>query len=174
MGDSFHFIRARYGKSGEWELPQVQGSGRCFELRVHLRLGVGTVWRGIDASGGWSRLPSLGETQCRRLAWPYGGVRQLGRVRGQAQGRHVRGSDGTGGTRSGQTRWIRHPLRITTPGRLGMLLGGALRGRSPRTREGRIGPTAQMSEDREKVGVHLSCGGELAKTEEFRLLLAAG
>ena len=27
-------------------------------------------------------------------------------------------------------------------------LGGALRGRSPRTREGRIGPTAQKSEER--------------------------
>ena len=25
-----------------------------------------------------------------------------------------------------------------------MLLGGALRGRSPRTREGRLGPTAQL------------------------------
>ncbi len=31
-----------------------------------------------------------------------------------------------------------------------MLLEGALRGRSPRTREGRIGPTAQKSEERVK------------------------
>ena len=110
---------------------------------VHPRFGVGTVWRGIRASGGWRCLPSLGETQCGRQAWPYGGVRQLGRVRGQAQGRHVRGSDGAGVTWSGWTPSIRHLLRITTPGRLGMLLGGALRGRSPRTREGRLGPTAQ-------------------------------
>ena len=109
--------------------------------------GVGTVWRGIGASGGWRCLPSLGETQYRRQAWQYGGVRQLGRVRGQAHGRHVRGSDGTGGTRSGWTRWIRHLLRISTPGRRRMLLGGALRGRSPRTREGRLGPTARNCSD---------------------------
>ena len=50
---------------------------------------------------------------------------------------------GTGGTWSGWTPSIGHRLRISTPGRRGMLLGGALRGRSPRTREGRIGPTAQ-------------------------------
>ena len=31
-----------------------------------------------------------------------------------------------------------------------MLLEGALRGRSPRTREGRIGPTAQKREERVK------------------------
>ena len=36
------------------------------------------------------------------------------------------------------------PVTIETPGRRGMFLGGALRGRSPRTREGRIGPTAQL------------------------------
>ena len=118
------------------------------EIWVHPRLGVGTVWRGISATGGWSRLPSLGETQCRSQVWPYGGVRQLGRVRGQAHGRHVRGSDGTGGTWSGWTPSIRHLLRISTPGRRGMLLGGTLRGRSPRTREGRIGPTAQMRGER--------------------------
>ena len=34
----------------------------------------------------------------------------------------------------------RHPV--------GEALGGALRGRSPRTREGRIGPTAQMRGER--------------------------
>jgi len=36
---------------------------------------------------------------------------------GQAQGRHVRGPDGTGGTWSGWTRSIRHLVRISTPGR---------------------------------------------------------
>ena len=55
---------------------------------VQPSFGVGTVRRGISASGGWRCLPSFGETQCRRLAWRYGGVRQLGRVRGQAHGRH--------------------------------------------------------------------------------------
>ena len=71
--------------------------------RVHPRFGVGTVWREISASGGWNCLPSCGEPQCWRQAWPYGGVRQLGRVRGQAQGRHLRRSEGTGWTWSGQT-----------------------------------------------------------------------
>ncbi len=107
-------------------------------------IGVGTVWRGIGASGGWRCLPSLGETQCRRKAWPYGGVRQLGRVRGQAQGRHIWESDGTGGTWSGWTRSNRHPFEYRHPvDEAWPGLGGALRGRSPRTREGRIGPTAQ-------------------------------
>ncbi len=85
--------------------------------RVHCRFGVGTVWRGISACFGWNRLSSLGERQCKGQAWPYGGVRQLGRVRGRAQGRHVRGSDGTGGTRSGWTRSIRDLLQISPPGR---------------------------------------------------------
>ena len=59
----------------------------------------------------------LGETQCGGQAWPYGGVRQLGRVRGQARGRHLRGSDGTGGTWFGWTRSNRHLSPISTPGR---------------------------------------------------------
>ena len=37
-----------------------------------------------------------------------------------------------------------------------MLLGGALRGRSPRTREGRIGPTAQKGSGQQLV---VSCQG---------------
>ena len=95
---------------------------RCTpQCRVQLRFRVGTGWRGISASGGWRCIPSLGETQCRRQAWPYRRVRQLGRVRGQARGRHLRGSDGTGGTGSGWTPSIRHLLRISTPGRRGML-----------------------------------------------------
>ena len=77
-------------------------------------------------------------------AWPGRTVESVswGGCEGRVPGRHVRGSDGTGGTRSGWTPSIRHLFRISTPGRRGMLLGGALRGRSPRTREGRIGPTA--------------------------------
>ena len=145
-----------------WRMGGQNWNQECSEVRllqrrigimrkgVHPRFGVGTVWRGISASGGCRCLPSSGETQCRRQAWPHGGVRQLGRVRGQAQGRHPRGSDGTGGTWSGQTPSIRHTSPISTHGRRGMLLEGALRGRSPRTREGRIGPTAQKSEERVK------------------------
>ncbi len=87
---------------------------------VHPRLGVGTVWRGIRASGGWRCLPSLGETQCRRQAWPYSGVGQLGRVRGQAHGRHMAGTYGdlmglagrglAGHLRIGTCHQYRHPV----------------------------------------------------------------
>jgi len=66
---------------------------------------------------GGNRLAAFGKTQGRRQVWSYGGVRELGRVRGQALGGHVRGPDGAGGTRWGQTRWIRHLLRISAPGR---------------------------------------------------------
>ena len=102
------------------------GSHGAFRVScLHLRFGVGTVWRGIRASGGWRCLPSLGETQCRQQAWPYGGDRQLGRVRGQARGRHPGRSGGTGGTWSGWTPSIRHPSPISTPGRVGIRGGVA-------------------------------------------------
>ena len=40
---------------------------------------------------------------------------------GQAQGRHLRGADGSGGTWLGETPSIGHLLPISTPGRQGML-----------------------------------------------------
>jgi len=46
--------------------------------RVHPSFAVGTVWRGIRASCGGGCLPAFGETQGRRRAWPYGGVRRFG------------------------------------------------------------------------------------------------
>ncbi|MCY4081291.1 MAG: hypothetical protein OXF54_13700 [Caldilineaceae bacterium] len=54
---------------------------------VHPRFEVGTVWRGIGASGGWRCLPSFGETQCRRrtvesVSW------------GGCEGRHKAGTYG--------------------------------------------------------------------------------
>ena len=101
---------------------------------------------GWEQSGGESA-PAVAGLVYRLWARRSAGARpesvSLG-VRGQEQGRHVRGSDGTGGTRWGQTRWIRHLFEYrhqVDEARHG--LGGALRGRSPRTREGRIGPTAQ-------------------------------
>ena len=51
------------------------------------------------------------------------------------------GCDGTGVAGSGRAFSIRDLSPMSTPGRVGSR--GALRGRSPRTREGRIGPTAQ-------------------------------
>ena len=62
----------------------------------------------------------FGETECRPLARPYGGVRQLG-VPGQVQGQPLRGLHLTGGTGFGETRSAGHLLRIETPGRRGML-----------------------------------------------------
>ena len=84
--------------------------------------GVSQIWGGnsLAVNRRQRRLAlfaSLGETQRRRQARPDRGVRQLGRVRGQAQGRHLRGSDGTGGTWFGWTRSNRHLLRISPPGR---------------------------------------------------------
>ena len=59
-----------------------------------------------------------------------------------------------GHVRIGTCYEYRHPVDEAWPG-----LGGALRGRSPRTREGRLGPTAQMrgerSEERDGVSFAL-------------------
>ena len=45
-----------------------------------------------------------------------------------------------------------------------MLLGGALRGRSPRTREGRLGPTAQEIQERAAtyLAIDWICGLDMA------------
>ena len=113
-------------------------------LDVHPRFGVGTVWReSVPAAAGvvsrfWVRR-SAG-------AWPS---RTVESVRwGGCEGRHKAGSCGdlmgqagrglAGHVRIGTCYEYRHPVDEAWPG-----LGGALRGRSPRTREGRIGPTAQ-------------------------------
>ena len=97
-------VRVRMSWIGEWVLLIFGGRWRREQFwksrrsgRVYPSFGVGTVWRGISASGGWRCIPSLGETQCRRQAWPNGGVRQLG-VRGQAQGRPLQGTDLAEGT----------------------------------------------------------------------------
>ena len=113
-------------------------------FRVHPSFGVGTVWRGIRASGGWRCLPSLGETQCVCPARPHGEIRQLGRVRGQAHGWHLRRSDGTGRDVVGLNSFDMAPVTNRDTRSARQVVGeGALRGRSPRTREGLIGPTAQ-------------------------------
>ena len=46
-------------------------------------------------------------------------------VRGQPQGWHLRGFDGTGGTWSGWTHSIRHPSPMSKPGRVGIRGGDA-------------------------------------------------
>ncbi len=85
----------------------------------------GNSLAGISASGGWNRLPSLGETQGRHEAGTQGDLMGLA-------GRGLAGH-----FRLGTCYEYRHPVDEARHG-----LGGALRGGSPRTREGRIGPTA--------------------------------
>ena len=113
--------------------------------RVHRSLGVGTVWRWISASGGWNCLPSLGETQCRRQAWPK--VESVSW--GGCEGRHKGGTYGDlmGPAGSGLARHLRFSTCYEYRHQVGEAgcWPGALRGRSPRTREGRIGPTAQTA-----------------------------
>ena len=64
--------------------------------------------------------------------------------RGQGHGRHLRGFGGAGGgVWVGGVRSVGDLSDIGTRSMRDIVGGGALRGRSPRTREGRIGPTAQ-------------------------------
>ena len=75
------------------------------------------LFSGEIQNWGGKSLAALGKTQRRRQAGHYRGFRQLEGMRSRAQGRHRRGLDGIGGTRSGWTPSIRHLLRISTPGR---------------------------------------------------------
>ncbi len=74
-------------------------SAKPFRLRFRVRPGIGAkrVRRGMRGGGG----------------------RYCGPAFRGAQGRHVRGSDGTGGTWSGWTFSIGHPSPMSTPGRVG-------------------------------------------------------
>ena len=108
---------------------------------VHPIFGVGTAWEFMPAVAGivcrlMQRRSAAAKPGLTGRSVDWGGP-------GQAQDLSAGGLDGTGGTWSGQAHSNRHLSPMSTPGRIGMLLGGALRGRSPRTREGRIGPTAQ-------------------------------
>ena len=84
---------------------------------------------------------------------------------GGCEGRHKAGSCGdlmgqagrglAGHVRIGTCYEYRHPVDEARHG-----LGGALRGRSPRTREGRLGPTAQMRGERGEKRVTGSSGAD--------------
>ena len=56
---------------------------------------------------------------------------ELGGTRRQAQGLPLRGFDRDGGTWVGETLSTGHLLRISTPGRRGMLLAGGVAGAEP-------------------------------------------
>ena len=70
---------------------------------------------------GGKSLEVFEETQGRRQAGRYHGFRQLEGMRRQAQGRQLRGFDGTGAPGFGETLSIRDLLPMSTPGRRGML-----------------------------------------------------
>ena len=84
---------------------------------------------------------------------------------GGCEGRHKAGSCGelmgqarrglAGHVRIGTCYEYRHQVDEARHG-----LGGALRGRSPRTREGRLGPTAQMRGERGEKRVAVSSGAD--------------
>jgi len=84
-------------------------------------------------------VPVVAENACRpSTRWQMG--RHKAGTYGDLMGLVGRGL--AGHFRLGTRHQYRHPVDEA--------VGGALRGRSPRTREGRIGPTAQKSEERGK------------------------
>ena len=113
-------------------------TGFCLQARLGARARAPT--RGaptgicLQARLGVVRAPTRGAPTgfCLQANW--------GRVRGHPQGVPLRGFGGPGWA-LGCLRWI--TLGTSTKGRRRDGVGGALRGRSPRTREGRLGPTAQ-------------------------------
>ena len=64
---------------------------------------------------------------------------------GQTQGRHLQEFDGNGGCGLAKPFRLGTCWNIDTRSARHVVGEGALRGRSPRTREGRIGPTAQKT-----------------------------
>ena len=103
---------------------------------MHPKFGVGTVWRGIHASGGWKRLQAPEETEgSARLGLIAGSVDWMvceGRYKTGAY-RNLMGLEGPGWkkpARLGTCHEYRHTVDEAC------CWPGALRGRSPRTREG--------------------------------------
>ena len=152
------------------------------------------AWKGTvsrvrgQAQGRPYRAGARGKGRCRAYvgrhkACPYrAGARGKGRCRAYV-GRHKAGTQGDLMGLAGRGR-ARH-------GRLGTCyeyqdpvdearhgLGGALRGRSPRTREGRIGPTAQMrgerGEERGESETVLGCLGLFQARPELKVQLSRG
>ena len=77
----------------EWDARRVQSMRAMGASQI----GGGNSLAGNQCQRWLALFTAFGETQCRRQAWPYGGVGQLG-VRGQAQGLPLQGTDGAEGT----------------------------------------------------------------------------
>ncbi len=124
----------------------ANGSG--LNRRVHLRFWGGTSLAGNQCQRCLELVTVFGRdgVQAPGLAvrWrPSVGEGARAGTYGDLMGLAGRGR--AGHLRLGTCYEYRHPVDEAWPG-----LGGALRGRSPRTREGRLGPTAQKGEERAK------------------------
>ena len=105
--------------------------------RVHTGFGVGRVWRGDFAGGGRNQLPSVGETRGMHRAWPNRAVQILG---GHRAGTRPAPTGPIEGETVGQRCcWGRFSTAASQ--------SGALRGRSPCTREGRRPDRPKMSRE---------------------------
>ncbi len=94
--------------------------------------------------------------------------------RRQGQGRHLRGFGGVGGGWVGGVLSVGHLSNIGTRSVRDVVGEGALRGRSPRTREGRIGPTAQRrGESGEERGERKTCA-RLTRGRELTVAVPMG
>ena len=112
--------------------------------------------------------PRFGVGVGRHKACPYGDSEIPGCVpdlggRGQAQGLPLWGVDGNGGRGPAKLFQMGTWWKIDTRSARHVVGEGALRGRSPRTREGRIGPTApkqgESGEERGESETVLGCLG---------------
>ena len=128
----------------------LRGTG-CLEAHFDVFLSVegtrgqaqGLPLRGLK----WGEGRRLAGGEGRHKAAPTGALWGEGSVAlGACEGRH---EDGTCGKQLGRRVGLRNPVEqalganVDTRSMRHVVGGGALRGRSPRTREGRIGPTAQ-------------------------------
>ena len=123
-GDPLSDAAAAYRLVGIYRAPTRGAPTDCPGVyRLPMRAGGTGTHKGCPY-GSWASEDQAEGGQGRHKAGTYGDLMGLA---GFGLARHLR---------SGTCHQFRHPVDEA--------LGGALRGRSPRTREGRIGPTAQL------------------------------
>ena len=164
--------------SGQWRASSA-GKGKGTEQGLVVSRGIRGFSPVLVCAIDWGCVPDLGWEQAggesvpavagvvdRLWARRSAGARPGRTVEsvswGGCEGRHVAGTYGVWWDWRdvvGLDTFDKAPVRISTPGRRRMLLGGALRGRSPRTRKGRLGPTAQNCSDQWPVVRGGACFG---------------
>ena len=144
-----------WGRSYSLRVGGSLAEGRSLSPRLARGGGLSAYLDGASCLGGQSFGEAISAVAgvVYRLCARRGAGARLGRTVesvswGVCKGRHRAGTYGdlmglagrglAGHLRLGTCYEYRHPVDEAWPG-----LGGALRGRSPRTREGRLGPTAQ-------------------------------